>query len=151
MADLMLRRTATGFVPADTDAEDACRKLGIGHIFRAKVQKPRSIQHHRLAFALLSLTWKNLPEQFDGRWASFDHFRKAVALEAGHCEEILTSQGEVVRIPSSLAFDALDQVAFSPVFTSMMTVCAGILRISAPELEAEVAIYADAHYGREAA
>lgn len=146
MARMFLRRTLTGFVPADLSAEELCKGYKIGDIYKADVVKPRSYQHHKLAFALLSLTFKN-----QERYSVFDDFRKAVTLAAGHSREFVSLDGEVMREPGSLAFDALDEVEFTKVMAAMMSVCAHILHdMDEADLAAQVGIYADQHYGNAA-
>jgi hypothetical protein len=160
VADLFLRRTLTGFAPADADAAEIARSFKVGQVYRAKVTKPRSYQHHKLIMALLSLTYENLPETIPASnggvlvtadlWPTFDKFRKSIALEAGHTETVITRDGEVHEGPGSLSYDALDEVEFTRVSAAMMTICAQILDIAAPELAGEVSRYADDRYGRAA-
>jgi hypothetical protein len=145
MARIFLKRTLTGFMPADADAEEAVRLFKAGQVYRAEVVKPRSYQHHKLIMALLQLTFEN-----QERYANFEHFRKAVAIEAGHVEELVAIDGTIHFLPKSLNYDTLDEVEFTKVGAAMMTVCADILCVAEPELEAEVSRYCDAHYGRAA-
>jgi hypothetical protein len=147
MARIFLKRTLAGFALADADGIELARKFKVGEVYRADIVKPRSLAHHRLIMALLQLTWQNLPEQYEGRWRSFEHFRKAMAIEAGHCDEIVSSAGEIYRVPGSLSFDALDESSFTTVSSAMMSVCAQILDMSQPDLAGEVSRYADQHYG----
>ena len=143
MARLYLKRTLSGFAPADEPSQELCRKYKTGDIYRADVTKPRSYRHHKLCMALLTLTFNN-----QERYTSFDMFRKAVAIEAGHVNEIIKLDGEVVLEAASLSYDSLDEVQFTSVFGAMMTVCCRILKgVGADELEAEVSRYADQHYG----
>lgn len=146
MARLYLRKTLTGFEPADAESAELHRKYKVGEIYRADVVKPRSYKHHKLCMALLTLTFNN-----QERFASFEIFRKAVAMAAGHVEKIQTLDGQVIDAPGSLSYDALDEIEFTKVFGAMMTICCDLLGMSAPELEAEVSKYADEHYGRVAA
>lgn len=137
MARLYLKKTLTGFEPADDASKDAWKKYKTGDVYRAEVVKPRSYQHHKLCFALLSLTYMN-----QERWTDFESFRKAVAIAAGHTEELVTVHGEVIRLPASLSYDTLDEVQFTDVFGRMMAVCSEILGVAAPELQWEVSKYA---------
>lgn len=146
MARIYLRKTLTGFEPADDEARELHRKYKLGEVYRADVVKPRSYQHHKLCMALLALTFQN-QEQF----TNFDLFRKAVAFDAGHRTSFVTLDGEVIEGPGSLSYDALDEVDFTRVFGAMMTICCRILGVTAPTLEAEVSRYADEHYGQVAA
>lgn len=146
MARLYLRKSVNGFVPADEPSQELWRKYKLGETYAAEVKKPRNYKAHCLCFALLTLTYQN-QERYD----NFEHFRKAVAIAAGHVEELITLDGEVLLQPKSISYGALDQVQFEKVFGAMMTVCAKILDISQPELAGEVSRYADATYGALAA
>jgi len=145
MARLYLRKTLRGFEPADEPSREVWKQYKQGEVYRGDIVKPRSYQHHKLCFALLNLTYSN-----QERWGDFESFRKAVALAAGHVEELVTLEGEIVRLPKSLSYDALDEIEFTQVFSAMMTMCAQILGVTAPELEGEVSRYADDNYGRVA-
>jgi hypothetical protein len=138
MADLMLKVTLRGFEPDDQQAENYRRALKPGTRVRATVKIPRYGPHHRMVFALLQLTYSNLPERYASIWPSFEHFRKAVAVEAGHFEEVISRSGEVFRIPGSLSFDALDELQFDRVSKAMLRVCADVLGVDEPELAQEV-------------
>lgn len=141
MARLYLRKTLTGFIPADEESRALGAKFKRDVVYRADVVKPRNYQHHKLCFALLTMTFQN-QEQYD----SFENFRKAVAMEAGHCEEFHTLDGEVMRCPKSISFDSLDEIEFTKVMSDMMTVCCRILQVTAPILEAELSKYAGEGY-----
>ena len=151
MARIYLKRTLTGFIPADEPSSELSRKFKQGEVYRADVVKPRSYKHHKLCLALLSLTYENLPEKYAMSYASFEQFRYAVAEESGHVESYVSLQGEVKTLPKSISYDAVpDDVEFGQIMAGMMTVCARILEVSEPELAAEVSRYADDHYGRAA-
>ena len=68
VARLYLRRVLTGFVAADEESDAAMRRYKVGEVYRADVVRPRSWQHHKLIMALLSLTYKNLPEKYATLW-----------------------------------------------------------------------------------
>ncbi len=146
MARLYLRKSLHGFVPADEPSMEVWKKYKWGETYRADVVKPRSYQHHKLAFALLNLTYSN-----QERYSNFETFRKAVAIAAGHTEELTTVDGEIIYLPKSLNYDTLDEIEFTKVFGAMMSVCAKILHnMGIDELEAEVSRYCDEHYGQAA-
>ena len=151
MARMYLKRTLTGFVPADEPSQAVMRKYKGGNVYRADVVRPRSYQHHKLCMALLSLTFENLPDRYAKCYPTFDGFRYAVAKESGHCESFVDLNGEITTIPKSISYDAIpDDVEFGQVMAGMMTVCAKVLQIDEPTLSAEVSRYADEHYGRAA-
>lgn len=143
MARLYLRKTLSGFIPADEPSLEIARKYKLNEVYRADVVKPRSYAHHKLIMALLNLTFAN-----QELYTNFEMFRKAVAVAAGHVDELVTVDGEIIKLPKSLNYDTLDEVEFTTVSGAMMTVCCRLLKgIGAEELEAEVSKYADDHYG----
>jgi len=143
MARMYLRKTLSGFIPADEPSLEAARKFKLNEVYRADVVKPRSYKHHKLIMALLNLTYAN-----QDKYQDFEMFRKAVAVAAGHVEEILTVDGEIIKLPKSISYDTLDEVEFTQVSGAMMSVCCRLLKdIGADELEAEVSKYADENYG----
>lgn len=143
MADLLLKRTLTGFVPNDAPSETAWRKYKLNEVYRAKITKPRDYANHCRFMCLLELTYEN-----QERYANDRLFRRAVAYEAGHCEEFMTMEGEVLRYPLPYDYEHLpDEDDFNKEFGAAMTVCAAILRMTAPALEEEVSRYANENYG----
>jgi hypothetical protein len=136
--DIYLTRTLAGAAPADEEAKQAFRRWKIGETLKCAVKKPRDYTNHKRYFALLNLTFSN-----QERYTSFEHFRRAVQIAAGHVDELITLDGEVVLIPKSIAYDALDELEFCKVFGEAMTVCAKILGdLDLDHLRAEVERYA---------
>jgi hypothetical protein len=121
------------------------RKYKVDEVYRAKVTKPRNYKHHCLFMCLLEKTFEN-----QERYPSRRLFRRAVAREAGHVEELITLDGEVLKIPLSYSYDEIpDEDDFTEAFGAAMTVCASILRVTAPFLEEEISRYANEQYGIE--
>lgn len=136
--DIFLTRTLAGLVPADEAAKQAVRRWKIGETLKCSVRKPRDYKNHRRYFGLLNLTFAN-----QDKYTSFEHFRKAVQIAAGHVDELITLDGEITFMPKSIAYDALDEMEFSKVFGETMTVCAKILGdLDLDELRIEVERYA---------
>ena len=136
--DIFLTRTLAGLVPADEAAKQAVRRWKMGETLKCSVRKPRCYTNHKKYFALLSLTFEN-----QDKYTSFEHFRKAVQIAAGHVDELITLDGEITLMPKSIAYDALDEMEFSKVFGETMTVCAKILGdLDLDDLRLEVERYA---------
>jgi hypothetical protein len=145
MSEIFQRRTLTGWVPANAESEAEWRKQKLGQVYRAKVTKPRNYKHHCLFMVLLEQTFHN-----QERYTNDRDFRRAVADAAGWVDEYVTLDGEVRRSAKSYSYDELpDEAEFTKEFGKAMTVCAAILSLTAPELEAEVSRYADENYGIE--
>jgi hypothetical protein len=151
VAEIFLKRTLAGtLAPADEHAEAYIRALKVGRPVRAKVSVPRNYRHHCLIMALLTLTFRNLPEKYGELWPTFDGFRRAVAYDVGHREQTFLKDGTIIEGPGSLSYEALDETAFTQVSGAMMAWCATLLDMVEPELAAEVSRYADETYGAAA-
>lgn len=136
--DIFLTRTLAGLVPADEAAKQAVKRWKMGETLKCSVRKPRDYKNHRRYFGLLNLTFEN-----QDKYTSFEHFRKAVQIAAGHVDELISLEGEVLLLPKSIAYDALDEMEFSKVFGETMTVCAKILGdLDLDHLRIEVERYA---------
>lgn len=140
----LIRKTLTGWVPADEQAQASHKRHKLGQIARADIAIPRNYKRHCLFMVLLNeVTFPNQERFVDAR-----QFRRAVALAAGHCEEMMTLDGEILRVPLPYDYDHCPEEAeFTAKFGAAMTICAAILRHTAPELEEEVARYANEQYG----
>lgn len=145
MARLYLKRTLTGFVPADAPSSETFKRYKLDEVYRADIVKPRNYRFHCLCFALLTLTFEN-QEQYPPE--EFNQFRKAVAIEAGHYENVVDRDGEIHKQARSLSYDELDDIEFEKLFPRLMAVCGEILHnMDLTELEAEVTRYAIEHFG----
>ena len=146
MAKCFAKKTLTGWNPADDNAVKIHRRQKLGAVVRMDIVQPRDYRAHCHFMALLELTFQNQSTYTDD-WA----FRTAVALAAGHVRQYVSLDGELMLLPLRYSYDDIpDENDFVVEFGKAMAVCADILKISAPELEAEVAIYAREHYGMAA-
>jgi hypothetical protein len=143
MAKVALTRTMSGWIPANNEAAELSRKYKVGDTYVADIKRSRNYKHHCLFMCLLELTYENLPLQLAKQWPTDRAFRRAVALEAGHCEEFVSSHGEIIRYPLAYSYDELpDEDAFTVEFGKAMAVCARMIGTSNDALAAEISRYA---------
>lgn len=143
MAKILQRRTLTGWIPASAESEAVWRKQKLGEVYGADIAKQRNYKHHCLFICLLEMTFENQERYTDDK-----AFRRAIAYEAGHVEEFMTMDGEIHRQALPYDYEHLpDEDDFTKEFGKAMTVCAAILKMTAPALEDEVARYAGQNYG----
>lgn len=108
MADIFLTRTLHGLSAADDEAKEVLRGWKIGTTLRAKVSRMRNASHHRKFFALLNTVW-----QACGEYKTPESLLVNLKFRMGHTEEVLiVSSGEVLHIPRSISFAAMDQIEF---------------------------------------
>lgn len=112
MTTLILQRTPSGFTPLDHE-RDKLRHVKVGDIIEVTFKKPRSQQHHKLFFALLSLVHENLPERAVTQFPTVENLLDALKLETGYYETRFMMDGRVYRRPASISFASMDQTAFA--------------------------------------
>ena len=86
-------------------------KWKFGEILRAKVSKPRNINFHRKYFALLNVAFDN-----QDKYDSFEDLRVEVQLKCGWYQEHVTTKGQMIYIPKSIAFANMDEIEFAELY-----------------------------------
>jgi len=61
-----------------------------------------------------------------------------VKLKVGHYQEYITTSGQVVYIPKSISFGAMDEYEFSDFFNRALSVCAKIINVSNETIEQQI-------------
>lgn len=114
MADILIRRTPSGFVavyPEDMP------KWSIGGELLATIRLPRNIHLHRKAFALL----KTLHPHVMDRYPSQESLRKALTIGAGFVDEAINPKtGEVHLQAKSWSFSGMGDEEFQPLYSAMV-------------------------------
>lgn len=135
----MLISTATGLrgsTPADQDAwAKFKRKLETmkpGKWLRMEWSSPRNGPHHRKFFALLSLVSEN-----SETYNTTEKALIAVKLAAGYFDPAIDPRtGEIIPIPKSISFDAMDQDTFETFYSAAID---GVLQVILPTMSRDTA------------
>lgn len=116
--ELLLYNTPEGLKPCYDDDYDEKKKLKIGETYKAKITLARNVRFHRKYFALINLAWEYQNERTIAHFRnSVELFRKTVEIAAGHCEQVYSiERREWLEIPKSIAFDKMDEAAFSDLY-----------------------------------
>ena len=85
----------------------AVRELEVGEMLAFTFKVPRAPKFHRLHFAMLRALF-DAQEQFSDEY----EFRKWSEVGAGHVKFVPGPTGRMVALPLSIAYEALDDVAF---------------------------------------
>lgn len=109
MSTIYLRKVAQGLVP-DTEKDwEALRRFKLGEVTKAEITKPRNYQHHKKLMALCQLISEN-SEVYD----TVEKALTGLKLTTGHVDFIAhPATGELVAMPRSISFEAMDQVDFA--------------------------------------
>ena len=139
MAELYMEKALWGLRPADIEAEEYLSKIKLGDMLRVKVTKPRNPMFHRMAFSLLQLVYNN-----QEKYNNFNHFLTAMKVAAGHYDEVITLDGEVILSPKSVSFQACDELEFRKLFDRWLEIAVRdfLPGVDSAELERQVLDYA---------
>lgn len=129
MSEVFLRKNLHSLEAIDEEGAAALRKLSHGDTVKVKITKPRNIKHHRLFWALVGIVFEN-----QERYPSREALVAALKAATGHAELLPMPNGNMVYIPKSISFAAMDQTQFDKFFNDVCdVVCTKII----PNLKVE--------------
>jgi len=102
--------------PVDSAGEEAMSRIKNGSLVQIEVKQPRSLQHHRLYWALVSLVWDNIDH---ARYPSIEDLHGAIKIAAGIRTRIELPNGEVGFMPGSIAFHKMSQDEFNSFYNTV--------------------------------
>ena len=132
---IFITKGASGYlVPADAEAESACKKWKVGASYSLTYAPARNPKFHRMVFAIAQSVIDNAPE--DSYWHGKEaySFIKAVELTHGFTDEMMDCNGEVHLIPRSIAFESMDEAEFKKIFDPLIKEAARVLGVTENEL-----------------
>jgi hypothetical protein len=99
------------------------RKLPIGTLLPVQLKKPRSAANHRRFFALCQFIVDNHP-----RFDTVEQVLLELKIRAGHYDEHITQEGEVIFVPRSISYEEMEELDFGSFFQkSVHAVCTQLL------------------------
>ncbi|MCP9290038.1 DUF1367 family protein [Gracilimonas sediminicola] len=107
--------------PVDVEAQVRMNKLPAGEPIMIKYSKVRNPRHHRKYFAFFNKVYENLPEHLESNWPDVNSFRKAMEMYSGFFTETINLKGERFLMPKSIAYEKLDEMAFSELHNKVKT------------------------------
>jgi hypothetical protein len=131
--EFFLRRINGRLTPETASDAEAMDELSSGVTYRAVLTRAagRSIQHHRLLFALISIAREN----YDGP-ISTDAVLDVLKVQTGHVHVVKLMTGAVILTPASISFAKMDQDVFNKWFERAVDV---LTRDFVPGLSADLA------------
>lgn len=110
---LELVKAPRGIAPATEQDEERLRLVRVGDLLPVQLpRRPRNGKHHRLLWALVRFLAQNHP-----RLQSEQAVMLELKIRAGHYVERITSQGEIIFVPKSIAYDEMEQTEFAAFYT----------------------------------
>ena len=132
---LFVFKSGSKLIPCTSEDKDKIANMPVGEPFQIRYVEIRNVRHHRLYFAFINKVFQNLPEKFDKNWPDVESFRRSMQMYAGYYDETISLKGETHLQPKSIAFDKLDETAFSELHSKVRNV---IGKHILPEMDMEV-------------
>lgn len=111
--DILCKVTAQGLVPMyDSDLEEK-KRLRLGSVVNVSVTKQRNYEFHKKFFALVRLTFENLPERLH-QMLNINNEKDMLTvlkLDLGYAHTVYYGTKQVVVV-ESIAFASMDQYEF---------------------------------------
>ena len=116
--EMILMKEGNTLVAADPVAENALQTIKRGSFVKVKLTIPRSIQHHRLFFAIIKMCYEaqNEPKVF----ATEQDLLDVIKIGIGHCREVKDLHGRTHFVTRSIDFATMDQYEFKQFFERAM-------------------------------
>lgn len=127
-----LIRIPMGFIAASEHDRELIAGIKHWETVRCTIRRARNGMHHRKMFALLQIVLDN-----SDQYANIDDLLVEIKLQVGHYREHVTLNGELVLVPKSIAFSAMDQDTFDVFYRRVVDVVINKLLIGLDENELE--------------
>lgn len=112
--DIFCKVTPYGLVPLYDSDLDMKKRLKVGSTVKCKVSNPRNYEHHKKFFALVRLTFDNLPSNLAEYWKihNEDDMLRRFKRDLGYYNSMLNERGEKEIEYQSISFSAMEQHEF---------------------------------------
>lgn len=112
--DIYCKVTPYGLVPMYNSDHDAKKRLKVGRVVRCTVTNPRNYEFHKKFFALLRLTFDNLPSHLAMVWniRNEEDMLRRFKRDLGYFSRTLNEYGETEIEYKSISFASMEQHEF---------------------------------------
>lgn len=112
--DIFCKVTPYGLVPLYDSDYDLKKRLRVGSVVKCKVSNPRNYEHHKKFFALVRLTFDNLPSNLAEYFKvnNEEDMLRRFKRDLGYFKTSLNERGEKEIEYQSISFSAMEQHEF---------------------------------------
>lgn len=111
--DIYCRVTELGLIPMYDSDYDEKQRLKVGETVLCRISKPRNYEFHKKFWALVRMTFENLPERLHRMLDIFSEEDMLVSLklDLGYATTFWHGNRQVVRL-ESISFASMDETEF---------------------------------------
>lgn len=130
----MMKSTGGVLTPADHESAEVMQKVSDGGTIILEYKPKRNYQFHKKMFALLKLILSNTD-----KYENMTDLLTEMKLKAGHYQEHITTKGNVIYVPKSIAFDEMDEAEFSQLYSKFIDIAMkDFVKMNRVEIEKEL-------------
>ena len=118
MERILMTRSGATLVPTDPYAEETLTSIPSTEYFWVEIKRARNPGHHRRFFALLSLIWPSLSDQY----ANIEELRHHLQVRAGHRHTLWLPDGERAYVPTSIAWNRMTENEFQSMWDRIVDI-----------------------------
>lgn len=127
MAEALMLRTPTGYVPSDEHEAERLRRHKVGKLYRMEFTEVRNPKFHRKFMAMLNVgfdAFEPTVKQFRGQPVAknFDRFRKDCVIMAGFFDANYDINGDAKLTAKSISFANMSEEEFERVYNEVANV-----------------------------
>lgn len=144
MTALFVRRVGNALHPDGADCAAVFAKLPFGRPIKVEITQPRNVRFHRLYWALVNRI-------ADAVGSEPENVSDLLKIETGHCTIVRSKKYGDLRLPKSISFAKMDEMAFRKFFDACVLVIHETWAIAVPDITAAVEDLLHPEAGRDAA
>jgi hypothetical protein len=119
MTRVLARRTLSGLIPADDQAQAEFKRLDVGRVVYVEIKAVRNPKQHRMLFAALNMMVEH------AEFPTVDSALLALKLATGHVDYItIDKDGTQHMVPKSINYANMTKGDWEPWFDSALKVIA---------------------------
>jgi hypothetical protein len=131
METLFVRRVGNVLHPDGADCAAVVSKLPFGRAIRVDLKQPRNVRFHRLYWALVNRI-------ADAVGSEPENVSDLLKIESGHFTLVRSKKYGDLRLPKSISFAQMDEMAFRKFFDGCVLVIEANWGVSKPDILAAV-------------
>ena len=125
--NIYLTKTLSGFMPADVETEEWCKKVKLGEVINADFKKTRNYKFLQKYFCLLRVGFDNWePAEIDSKYGkpekNFAQFREDTIILSGFYHLVIRMDGTMRTVADSISFANMEEEAFEKLYSSTVNV-----------------------------
>lgn len=112
----LVRKTPYGFEPSGEEAQKIHKAMAIGDLCGVEYNRERSYPNHKRLFEFFNTVF-DMQDFYDNK----KKMRDWILIAAGHCDLVLSPNGETAFKVKSISFENLKELEFRELFPKCIT------------------------------